>query len=300
MQAMDFPTLDFGRVSFNTDGFLFYPCAGTDLVLPLTLFQPYIDFHLFADKAYFHPRRTGLMQAAPVCQHQSLAPLFDQAELIHASMEGEYIESHGHDITPCTYTERYQTGERLFDIDRRRGYGVSALRIAVPHISVFFYRGDSEGEGGSGNPWLSARLFVKVLARMHDQGLIVTDGSQTCGSKQYTPFARFHRQSPTTEQVAEYLSSKPQFQDHWGNRFECLGYVGMRYGPTLVWKYHQSAAFKTVIDEIEASLQKEYVLAHQDRKSQVGRLARKLRKHAKKVNICHDLGKENNASNDAS
>lgn len=51
------------------------------------------------------------------------------------------------------------------------------MLIGLKNISIFFYRRDSEGEGGSGQYWLSPTLFNLILYKMVDGGLIVTDGS---------------------------------------------------------------------------------------------------------------------------
>ena len=58
----------------------------------------------------------------------------------------------------------------------------SALEILdeLPPISVFFYRRDGDGEGGSGLFFLGEELFQRVLSRCTPQGaLIVTDGSNS-------------------------------------------------------------------------------------------------------------------------
>ena len=58
----------------------------------------------------------------------------------------------------------------------------SALEILkdLPPISVFFYRRDGNGEGGSGLCFLGEELFSQVIARCKPEGaLIVTDGSNS-------------------------------------------------------------------------------------------------------------------------
>ena len=50
----------------------------------------------------------------------------------------------------------------------------------VTDLSVFFYRHDGSGEGGSDVWWLGEVLFNAVLTRLLPGGLIVTDGSN-CG-----------------------------------------------------------------------------------------------------------------------
>lgn len=51
---------------------------------------------------------------------------------------------------------------------------------ALPPISVFFYRRDGYGEGGSGLYLLGEELFSRVIARCRPEGtLVVTDGSNS-------------------------------------------------------------------------------------------------------------------------
>jgi hypothetical protein len=118
---------------------------------------------------------------------------------------------------------------------------VSALKNDIPEISVFFYRGDSPGEGGSGNHWLNQPHINSVLDKMVNHGLIVTDGSQTCGSKQYAKFATFHTFRGKPEGFETYINNRETFFDIQGNMFECIGYAGHRYGPTLIWKLTKSS-----------------------------------------------------------
>ena len=273
--------LNLNRISFNQQGCLFYPSAGDDLLLPLSLFKGTIDCFWFADLWYFTRDNYNLNFHIPLAQRASYRGLLPQS--YHLEYTGVLERSCDSDVEPYVFTETYQTPHKSFRIHRRRGYGVSALRLDVPSISVFFYRGDSEGESGSGSPWLNSRLFVKVLAKLHDQGLIITDGSQTCGSRQYAPFAQFHRNPPSWQVLNNFLESKPRFYDAWGNRFDCLGYVGMRYGPTLVWQFHESMEFKTVKYEIVERMGEEYWMNHESLKASVRQLAKKLRKQTIKL-----------------
>lgn len=51
------------------------------------------------------------------------------------------------------------------------------MLMAIQNISIFFYRRDTDGEGGSEQYWFSPDLFNLLLYKMVDGGLIVTDGS---------------------------------------------------------------------------------------------------------------------------
>jgi len=48
-------------------------------------------------------------------------------------------------------------------------------------LSVFFYRGDSSGEGGSGIPVFSNEFLEVLMAKFEDTGYILSDGSNSVG-----------------------------------------------------------------------------------------------------------------------
>jgi len=51
---------------------------------------------------------------------------------------------------------------------------------SLPRIDVLFYRGDSQGEGGSGLYVLGQRVLPRILHKFPQQGgLIITDGSNS-------------------------------------------------------------------------------------------------------------------------
>jgi len=62
--------------------------------------------------------------------------------------------------------------------------GLATVCRAVDDFAVFYYRGDSQGEGGNGQSWLGAVLFQTVIFSLPKDGLVVTDGSNStlCGS----------------------------------------------------------------------------------------------------------------------
>ncbi len=63
---------------------------------------------------------------------------------------------------------------------------------SMDQIDVLFYRGDSEGEGGSGVFVLGDSVLPSILAKFPSQGgLIITDGSNSRGSN----FKRMIRRS---------------------------------------------------------------------------------------------------------
>ena len=77
--------------------------------------------------------------------------------------------------------------------------------------------------------------------KMPSGGLIVTDGSN-CPRRRnpYASLAQFHN---TGIDPAEAAKLAEPFCDPDGRRFECIGSMGQRYGPTLVWRVTHADAF---------------------------------------------------------
>lgn len=228
---------------------LFYPCSGEDWTRPIEIFAPVIMNFWFVDLRYF--TSYAATSARPLLR---LNPAYRLLEVItdgpvKASLEYRTDAQTGKRypwIEPCTRTERYchlESGREV-RINRRRGFGPSAMRKHVQQMGVFFYRGDSGGEGGSGTLWLTgsrrgARLIDEVLARLANGGLIVTDGSNCRQYKNpYAEFGRFYQEDIGPEAA----SLSHPFEDRDGNRFRCIGYTGQRYGPTLVWQVQRSSS----------------------------------------------------------
>jgi hypothetical protein len=135
--------------------------------------------------------------------------------------------------------ERSDDGRRI-KVVWRRGFGQYALaEFAAGSLGVFVHRGDSGGEGGSNVFYLGNRardhepcsnLFDKLRERLPDKALIVSDGSNSD-----IPFiAQFHRKDIASE--AAFARMRDRHFDYGGLDWRCVGYLGPRYGPTLVWQ----------------------------------------------------------------
>jgi hypothetical protein len=225
-------------------GTLFYPCSGPDLLVPIEVFAPYIQQFWFADRQYFvgnRPRRP----VPPVLEGKQAYQLLGQPEIWRApSVQREaWSEERQRKFpwrVPWVQSERYrclESGKELI-IHRRSGYAAAALRHQIESMSVFFYRGDSYGERGSGTFWLQGYskkrpLLEEVLQKLVPGGLLVTDGSNCPRSRNpYVELTRFHWDQTIGEDAVTHAQS---FADKQGRHFTCVGYVGERYGPTLAW-----------------------------------------------------------------
>jgi hypothetical protein len=251
LKIMSAPTkdLDVKYLSGIRNSTLFYPCSGGDLLEPIHLFSPFVTDFWFADRGYFRPghqdtRRYGLDVPA-----DKLPPVLGDDKsyrLLDTHIVGEPgWRQHSVHIPPCVLTETYEhipSGCRI-SIHLRRGYALSTLRKEIRSLGVFFYRGDSEGEGGSGHYWLGSKQLAEILPMLVNGGLVVTDGSQggpSNGQGQYSDLVRLHGKRPEKDGVDLVGKIRP-FRDKAGRSFECIGQAGQRYGPTLIWRVTRSA-----------------------------------------------------------
>jgi hypothetical protein len=197
---------------------LFYPSAGTDTAAPLEMFLPWVDDFWFADLAY------------------DLTVPFSRQHQMEDSREEKLCGTTVRTDTPYSVDvrhERHRWPQRSgpINIHRCRGHGYDVWRAAfvVPRraVSVFFHRGDSPGEGGSNFHWLGRKRLPDVLGCLEPGGLVVSDGSLAMSH-----FAKFRGTEMTG---SEALNAVTPFTAA-SRRFVCVGYLGPRNGPTLVWK----------------------------------------------------------------
>lgn len=150
------------------------------------------------------------------------------------NMERGYIE-------PCVLTETYlhlEAGKEI-RIHRRRGYGYSAFakEIHTNSLGVFFYRGDSGGEGGSGNRWLSQDRVESICRKMIDGGLFVLDGTDGAPYRRRSGVYReLYRKDKPPGHTMELIESRESFTDKEGNHFRCVGCARDSYYPTMIWQ----------------------------------------------------------------
>lgn len=226
---------------------LFYPCSGNDLEVPIRLFSPFMTEFWFVDRGYFTPGHQNTKRYGFDRPADEVAPVLGgdaDYNLLRKDIEGlPYWSKHSRDIEPCILTETYRhvPSGKSVKIKRRRGYGFSAFRNDIRKIGVFFYRGDSQGEGGSGNLWLNPKHVDEVCGKLVDDGLFVTDGSQRKRWMNSTSTGAYHQLSKYNFEKCpmspeELVANTKSFADSKGRTFTCIGYAGERYGPTLIWR----------------------------------------------------------------
>lgn len=219
---------------------LIYPCSGDDALPAVQLFAATVaDFH-FVDWAYFRPghqdsRYSGLDQAAS----RQPALLRDQTdfELLQVEIDGPVTApSSGREFAPCVLTEHYRhvPSGNEFRVHRHRDLGENVFDLGIKRLGVFFYRGDSTGEGGSGVDWLAGKRIGNICEQLIDGGLIVTDGSQSDYDDAYRPLWQYFGRH--NGEHRDWVRNGFAFTDDHGHIFNCIGEIGYRYGPTLIWQ----------------------------------------------------------------
>lgn len=133
---------------------LFYPAAGSDLIIPILLGVP------FCTEFYFYECSAGPFRSVKAIE-KVLAKIFGNVDF-ESENSCRYI-----------YTFTYEGQQRR--VHWIRGKNAEFLELDV-NLAMYFHRGDSYGEGGSGECWDSTLFsFLKSKAR---NGLlrVVTQG----------------------------------------------------------------------------------------------------------------------------
>ena len=229
------------RLEGLEDRVLLYPVCGGDFLVPVLHFAPVIDVFWMVDRGYFRPghqdtRFFGLDQPA-----DTVSPILKDPALDFqgATLEGPpAIDSRGVHITPCVLTEQYihlPTG-RSIQVKFRRGYGHSTFDKEISRLSIFFYRGDSQGEGGSGNNWYGRDPGKRIWDKLVDGGWLVTDLSNSYSQDAFLEIA-IEQNLGTLQKASELLDPMYQFYSESIDRtFKCIGTLSDRYRPCLIFQ----------------------------------------------------------------
>jgi hypothetical protein len=202
---------------------LFYPSAGQDTVDPVEHFAPWVNEFWFVDRAY----RCDSSKRFP----GRLPSGFRLTDSARSVVTGRTIENdEAFEIVMRTDTLEFKRGGSItVRWCAGRGYDLFRMAFLVPAkpLSIFFHRGDSPGDGGSNFYWLGRKRLRNVLQTLEPRGLIVSDGSIAVRG-----FSKFHRE----EGVGPAAATRAEPFVAAGRLLTCLGYLGERYGPTLVWQ----------------------------------------------------------------
>lgn len=229
-------------------GILYYPCCGNDTIEPIRIFLNQVDQFHFADNDNIdlpavegqgeRRRYTSVFNRGKSCEGREEGRLpirpnwfVQKSEMHHIDID-QVVLDFAKQLTdnvhlpksPKIYQESWgnsRDGSKT-EVICHRNDGVLTL-CSLDKLSVFFYRGDSVGESGSGQWWLGPKLFNFVIDKLLDGGLIITDGSN--------PDPMFRR-----VEWASLWSEKNDFV-YRDRAFKCLGQIApIRGRATYVWQ----------------------------------------------------------------
>ena len=227
---------------------LFYPCCGEDIFDAIQYFNSFVDTFFFCDIKIRINNQT-------IRKIKSNLPDFDLLKSYEVFTWKKYSgysdsrrqEASRQNIEPSLYEKKLKKTTQIWNNEKKNkqitiiwyegdGYEVFTKEEILTQIGIFFYRGDSGGEGGSNVGWLKVegdigkinKHFDVVLQKLSNNGLIVTDGSN-CGEKY--KFLKSYcdiRKELALENLPSVRKEK--------NEFKCIGKITPRYGHTLVWQ----------------------------------------------------------------
>lgn len=165
-----------------------YPCAGRDIVEPVLAFGAQLDTFVFVDIWYQFGRFE--MPALPGW-HEVSGSVVLEGEPVDEMRSVVVGKRRYREISPAWRRSKYchdETGRQI-GLVFRRGFGQYALHeLRDGSLGMFFHRGDSGGEGGSGVIYLGNRrmshapismLMDVVKHKLAYPARIVSDGSNT-------------------------------------------------------------------------------------------------------------------------
>jgi len=222
---------------------LFYPCCGNDCANAIELFSPYMSEYWLVDLGFMPNFRIPANSGYIFKQEARVRP--DTAFISQKDREnGKSYDRLRPFVITDTYT--HEPDGRTVKIHRCKDYGFTAFEREITSLGVFYYRGDSQGEGGSGDVWLNAEMWDKICGKLVPGGLIVTDGSWEGGpwrdNVAYCELNKnwFKEEKDLPGDIGELIRSYKPFTDDKGRKFTCVGFAGYRYGPTMIWKVDKS------------------------------------------------------------
>ncbi len=200
-------------------GKLFYPCCGDDTYKPISLFLDTLDEFHFADRNTIRSfryleinkddntrdtKRYGekcffSKDIVKSCLKEERSRIRLKLEKVLKENFNFYIGNCMGEVVIPMQSYKWIVGKEEKEVSIK-SYGLDAFMslLTLDNISVFFYRGDSIGEGGSGQWWFGKNIFETLLDKMVEGGIILTDGANfdmreefvswknlsTCGAKE--------------------------------------------------------------------------------------------------------------------
>lgn len=201
---------------------LFYPCAGADIQAPVQAFSAIVDEFWFVDCNYYTRRQPRVMgrhldletveRVLPQCAAKVMTQKYTHSKF-NKSLEVNLVTGDGKSV----FDELFATDHK----DRS--------------LSIFFHRGDSQGESGSDVFWLDVvdcegkerGHLDAVLGQLESPGIICSDGSNAA--------SEFRRYFDDLEAPPDTHRSLASFE-LLGRKLLPVGSLDIRYGPTTIWQ----------------------------------------------------------------
>lgn len=190
-------------------GILYYPCCGDDKYEPISLFRDSIDEFHFSD-----------INSKRLCLPNTEAPynkinkdikfnnekvdfycnIITNSKMLESYIYNNYINDsfkkyYKFNFGACRVQDKVKKYMCTLNTENQRNIQIithcldSAITLMLlENISVFFYRRDSPGEGGSGQWWMGEELLRILTDKMVDGGIILTDGSNPNPEERYVPW----------------------------------------------------------------------------------------------------------------
>lgn len=191
-------------------GKLFYPCYGDDTYKPISLFLDTLDEFHFADilisdsslpvlEVEGNINRKIIKRDGESCYFSKDAVRDSSKErisIINLDLGKVLEENLNFYIGNCRSKIEVPVQKRTWIVGKEKSikniytYGVDGFTslLTLDNISVFFYRGDSIGEGGSGQWWFGKNIFETLLDKMVEGGIILTDGANFDMREEFVPW----------------------------------------------------------------------------------------------------------------
>lgn len=244
------------------NGILFYPCCGDDTYEPIKLFMDSIQEFHFADsrlKPKLPILECNLESSNSDFQNhiigkrgQIIIPkdiIIDmiEEEAIEIEVDEEIIkkldnlqirlDDYRNSASKIYKQTWFNTDKKnkSIEIFRYVQDGIVTL-LSLSNISVFFYRGDSHGEGGSSQWWLGPQIFNLILSKLVDGGIIVTDGSNP---DQNLLNVEYNQLWINSHLMRNSIIKEPKSFIYKDRSFVLLGECGHRYGQVYAWQVNK-------------------------------------------------------------
>lgn len=170
------------RLIFNlAPGVLFYPSCGQDSEVPIKLFLDAVTEYHFVDHYIITPLPLSVRGDRRIINGTDYAierTLHSEPNEEQQDQRVRFINGPANEEKRFHETWSFTSGENKHQVEMFRHHADN-LEVfkQLDKIAVFFYRGDSPGEGGSGQMWMGTELFPLVVEKLAAKAIIATDGN---------------------------------------------------------------------------------------------------------------------------